>query len=450
MNNVYYTGHMIQKKEDFMKKVVLIMTLVVCTATFLYAGGAAEKAPVVPQAGTVTEVTYWTFQDVHLQFFQKMADLWNTQNPQRQIKLVGEVLPYEDMHTKLLIALQAGTGAPDIVDIEIAKYPNYLKGDIQLVPLNDVIDPVRDKFITARLDIYSKDGINYGLPFHVGASVIYYNMEILDAAGVDPYAIDTWDDYVKAGKQVKARTGKPMTTVEVTEHWSFWPLISQQGSDFLDKDGKVILDNETNVKTLQFLYDLMYTYNIAIATPGGFHHAEEYYGFMNDGGAASIWMPMWYMGRFTDYMPDLEGKILIRPMPRFTKDGYRSAGMGGTGTSVTNQASDVALTKDFLMFAKGSVEGNILLWEDLGFDPPRWDVWDDPAMNKPNKFTRYFLNEDIFGMLLEIKDEINPVNIKEKLPAVIDRLKSSVMVQVLQQRTHTPEQALKETADLIR
>jgi ABC-type glycerol-3-phosphate transport system substrate-binding protein len=99
-----------------------------------------------------------------------MAKLWNEQNPDRQIKFVGEVLPYEDMHTKLLVSLQAGTGAPDIVDIEIAKYPNFLKGNIQLAPLNDVIDPVRDKFVTARLDIYSKDGKNYGLPFHVGAS----------------------------------------------------------------------------------------------------------------------------------------------------------------------------------------------------------------------------------------------------------------------------------------
>ena len=171
---------------------------------------------------------------------------------------------------------------------------------------------------------------------------------------------------------------------------------------------------------------------------------------MNDGGAASIWMPMWYMGRFTDYMPDLKGKMAIRPMPRFTKDGFRSAGMGGTGTSITNQAKNVGLAKDFLMFAKGSKEGNILLWEDLGFDPPRWDVWDAPEMKRPNKFTEYFQNDDIFGMLLEIKDEINPVNIREKLPAVIDRLKSSVMIQALQQRTHTPKQALQEAVDIVR
>lgn len=427
------------------KRIVLSAILLVCMIGMVFAAGSAESA----KSKAVPELDFWTFQELHLSFYQKMAELWNKENPDRQFKFNGEVLPYEDMHTKLLVSLQAGTGAPDMVDIEIAKYPNYLKGDIQLVPLNDVIDPVRDKFVTARLDIYSKDGKNYGLPFHVGASVIYYNMEILNAAGVDPYKIDTWDDFMAAGKQVKARTGKPMTTLEVTEQWSFWPLIAQQGSDFVDKDGNVILDNEINVKTLQFLKDMMNS-GVAIAAPGGFHHAEEYYGFMNDGGAASLWMPMWYMNRFTDYMSDLSGKILIRPMPRFTKGGARSAGMGGTGTSVTRQAKDIQLAKDFLMFAKGSREGNILIWEDLGFDPPRWDVWDAPEMNTPNKFTKFYLNDDIFGMLLEIKDEIQPVNIKEKLPAVIDRLKSTVMIQALQQQNKSPREALKEAADLSR
>lgn len=431
-----------------MKRIILVTILMVSMVGLVFGAGAAETAKPAA-AAKASEISFWTFQDLHLAFYQKMAKLWNEQNPDRRINFLGEVLPYEDMHTKLLVSLQAGTGAPDIVDIEIAKYPNFLKGDIQLAPLNDVIDPVRDKFVPARLDIYSKDGKNYGLPFHVGASVIYYNMDILKAAGVDPYQIKTWDDYMAAGKQVKAKTGKPMTTLEVTEHWSFWPLVAQQGSDFLDKDGNVILDNAINVKTLQFLKDMMNS-GVAIATPGGFHHAEEYYGFMNDGGAASIWMPMWYMNRFTDYMPDLKGKILILPMPSWTVGGSRSAGMGGTGTSVTLQARDQKLAKDFLMFAKGSREGNLLIWTDLGFDPPRWDVWDDPIMKQSNKFTEYYLNDDIFGMLLDIKDEIQGVNIKEKLPAVIDRLKSTVMIQALQQQNKTPAQALKEAADLTR
>ncbi len=430
-----------------MKRLLVFLVLITCVFGMVFAAGGKEQA--APADGT--ELSFWTFQDLHMSFYEKMAKMWNEENPDRKIIFKPEVLPFEDMHTKLLVSLQAGTGgAPDMVDIEIGKYPNFLKGNVQLVPLNDVIDPVRDKFVTARLDIYSKDGQNYGLPFHVGASVIFYNTEILDAAGIDPYDIKTWDDYMEAGKIVKQKTGKPMATVEVNGQWSFWPpLIAERGSDLVDADGNVILDNEANIKTLQYLKDLLNS-GVAVAAPGGNHHAEEYYGFMNDGGAASMWMPMWYMNRFTDYMPDLSGKILILPMPRWTADGKRSAGMGGTGTSVTNQARDVELAKDFLMFAKGSEEGNLLIWEDLGFDPPRWDVWDNPRMNASNKFTEYYQNESIFGMLLEIKDEINSVNVKEKLPAVLDRINSSVMIQALQQQTKSPAEALREGADLAR
>ncbi len=432
-------------KECVMKRFLLLMVLITCMIGMVFAAGSKEQTAAAQEG---TKLTFWTFQDLHMSFYKEMAKRWNAQYPDRQINFVGEVLPYEDMHTKLLVSLQAGTGAPDIVDIEINKYPNFLKGNIQLAPLNDLIDPVRDKFVQSRLDIYSKDGKNYGLPFHVGASVIYYNVEILKAAGVDPYSIKTWDDYIAAAKQVKARTGKPMTTIEVTDQWSYLPLIAQQGSDFLDKDGKVILDNDINVKTLQMLKDMVDS-GIAITTPGGNHHAEEYWGFMNDGGAASMWMPMWYMNRFTDYMPDLKGKILILPMPRFAT-GTRSAGLGGTGTSVTMQSKNLQLAKEFLMFAKGSKDGNILIWQDLGFDPPRWDVWDDPIMNQPNKFTDYYVNDNIFGMLLEIKDEVLGVNVHENLPGVSDRVKGTVMIQVLEQKTKTPAQALKEAADLSR
>jgi arabinosaccharide transport system substrate-binding protein len=240
-----------------------------------------------------------------------------------------------------------------------------------------------------------------------------------------------------------------MTTVEVTEHWSFYPLISQQGSDFFDKSGKVILDNQINIKTLSFLKDMIYKTKIAIPAPGGFHHSEEYWTFMNKGGAASLMMPMWYMGRFVQYMPDLKGKIVIRPLPVWTKGGKRSAGMGGTGTVITNQSKNQDLAKKFLAAAKLSKEGSIKTWTILGFDPIRWDVWDDPKMSEPNKYTDYFGN-GIFKMLKEIKDEINPTNITEKFPAAVTLVQKSVVFKALKEQSQTPEVALKSAADELR
>ncbi len=70
-----------------------------------------------------TDLTLWTFQDLHAQYYTAMAEKWNAANPTEQINLKPEVLPYDDMHNKLLVALQSGVGAPDISDIESASSP---------------------------------------------------------------------------------------------------------------------------------------------------------------------------------------------------------------------------------------------------------------------------------------------------------------------------------------
>lgn len=444
------------KNASFLAMILVLITTMVLTGcggsngTPQSQGNDEEKSEVTTTgSGEKTTLNFWTFVGLHQKFYEDAAKAWNEANPDKQITLKATTYPYDDMHNKLLLSLQSGVGAPDIADIEISKFSNFLKGKTTLESLDDVIEPIKDKFVQSRLDIYSKDNHVYGMPTHVGATVMYYNKEILDKAGVNPDDIKTWDDYVQAGKKVVAATGKPMGTVEVTGFFSYFPMVVQQDSDFFDKDGNVTLDNETNIKTLQFLKDMIYTDKILVPAPGGHHHAEEYYGFMGKGGAASIMMPIWYMGRFLEYMPDLKGKIVIRPMPSMTPGGKRSAGMGGTGTAVTNQSKNTKLAKEFLAFAKGSKEGNIKIWQILGFDPPRWDVWDNPEMKKPNKYTDYF-SADIFDTLLSMKDEINSPMNTEKTPKAVDLVTKNVLFKVLKEQSQTPEQALKAAADELR
>jgi len=400
-------------------------------------------------SGKTTRLTFWTFQNSHQEFMVDAVNTWNEQNPDRQIELEVGVYSYDDNHNNLLISLQSGTGAPDIVDIEIGRFANYLKGTPQLVPLNDVIEPIKDKLIMSRFENYAKDGKYYGIDYHVGIPVIYYNTEICNKAGINIDEIKTWDDYVKAGKVVVEKTGIPMTTLEIQEHWSYYPLVTEAGGDWLAKDGSVILDSEQNIKVLQFLYDLMYVHKIAVAAPGGFHHAEEYYGFMEQGGAASVWMPQWYMNRFTDYMPALEGKIAIRPLPLWEENGSYAAGMGGTGTAITNQCKDIELAKEFLAFSKLSVEGALKCWTILGFDPLRWDVWEMDEMKEPNKFTNYYGTE-VFDMLVELRDKLPSINITDKFPNAQTLVQSSVVFKVLSEQSMTPEEALKAAAAELR
>ena len=426
-------------KRFFLFVMMFILMLVLTTAS------------VSPQAKATT-LTFWTFQELHKGFMDDAVATWNAANPNKQIELKTDVYPYEEMHNKLLIALQSGTGAPDLVDIEISMYANYLKGTTpSLVPLNDIIEPIKDKLIMGRFESYAKDGNYYGVDYHVGATVMYYNTDILDKAGVSVDDIKTIADYVEAGKKVVAKTGIPFTVVEVTEHWTFYQEMIKAGSDIFAKNGDVILDNQTNIDILQALSDWVNKDKIAVACPGGFTHSEEFWAFMNDGGAASLEMPFWYLNRFTDHMPNLKGKITVAPAPSWTEGGARSAGMGGTGTSITVQCKNQELAKEFLAAAKLSREGSIKTYTVLGFDPLRWDVWDAPEITAPNQFTDYFENgTDLFNVLLEVKDEINPTVITDIYPAAINLLKANATFKVVKEQSATPEAVLKQIADELR
>ncbi|QMV45089.1 extracellular solute-binding protein [Cohnella cholangitidis] len=415
---------------------------------------ASESAPAsdsasesAAPAAEPTKLTLWTFVQQHADYYKFMADSWNAANPDQPIELDAQNIPYDDMHTRLLLALQSGEGAPDLVDIEQSKFPNFMKGTVQLAELNDIVEPEIPNIVKSRVDIYSKDGKYYGVDLHVGATVMYYNKELMDAAGVNPDDIKLWSDVEKFGKIVVEKTGKPFITFEGAGNWSWWPAINQLKSDQVGVNGEVTVDDPRNIEAMKFFQKLV-NEKIAAVAPGAGHDTPEYKAFMNDGGAASVFMPFWFMNRFTDEMPDLKGKMILRPMPAWEEGGNRSAGMGGTGLSITNQTKSLDLSKKFLSYAKLSKEGNIQVWKQLGMDPIRTEVWSDPAMKEPNKFTDYF-GTDIFDTLLEIKDEIYPVNIREISPKVFDAIRNEAIPKIFQ-FNEDPEAVLKKIADTLR
>lgn len=462
-----------------MKKKIIALLLAASTALTMAACGAAPAAPAAPAAsedatapaeaaveeaaevseGAETapsgaqELTFWTFQAAHQKFMEDAAARWNETYPDRPIDFKAETLGYDDMHNNLMISLQTGTGAPDLADIEISMYANFITGDeasIPLVPLNDVIEPDKENLIMGRFDNYANHGNYYGVDYHVGATCLMYNKEIFEQAGVDINSIETWDDFKEAGKTIKDKTGKYIMACETTEHWTYYPLITEQGSDFFDPaTGEVTLDNQVNIDTLQWLLDGIND-GIFVEMPGGFCHSEEWYAYMNEGNVATIGVPLWYLNRFTDYMPDLKGKMAVRTLPVWEKGGANSAGLGGTGTSVTNQAKDVQLAKDFLYFAKISREGAIHTWTELGFDPIRKDIYDDPQMTAPNRFTEYFGNE-IYDVMDATADAISALSTSNPLyPEALTRVQKTVMFNVLSEKKQTPEEALKQAADELR
>lgn len=86
---------------------------------------------------------------------------------------------------------------------------------------------------------------------------------------------------------------------------------------------------------------------------------------------------------------------------------------------MTKTAKDIQLAKDFIAYAKLSLDANIEIWNTLGFDPINMSVWDmkDVTHNPENQFVKYFVNNP-FDVLNEIKEEINLIKSTSASPTI--------------------------------
>ena len=396
-----------------------------------------------------TTLTLWTFIAQHARFYEVMTENWNQLYPDRQIKLEATVLPYDDMHNKLQIALQSGVGAPDICDVEIGRFPNLLVGEPQLVPLDEAFAPYIDDIVPSRLGIYSKDGTIYGAPTHVGATVAFYYVEILEDAGVDYREIKTWDDFIEAGRKLKAvHPDKHMGIAETSANWTLAAMLAQQNTDFVTEDGEPLIDTPEMLRAVTLMQDMVKE-AIMTTCPDGQPDTEGGKGFVNQGNVACVIMPLWFMSRYVDEIPDMEGKVALAPVPVFAEGMPRSVGLGGTGTVVTKTAKDVVLASDWLAFAKLSEEGNRMIWEDLGFDPCNTALWTDTEMthNPENRYVKYFVNNP-FDVLNVVTDEIMMIRSTINSP-VINTYVVTTMLNELFEDTLDPAEVLEEAQDMI-
>lgn len=370
----------------------------------------------------VTTLNVWTFIELHQDFYMNMAEKWNEANPDKKVKLVLSNMQYDDMHNKLSLALESGEGAPDIVDIELGKFPAFMTGEIGLMDLSDAIEPYKENIVQSRLDIYSKDDKVYGLPTHVGTTVAFYNEKLLSDAGVNYQDIKTWDQFKEAGVKYHEATGKYFACVETTAQWMINLMLAQKGGDYVDADGKLNITSNEMVEVLEYIKGMQET-GAFETVPGGQPDNEEAYPSYNSGEYAVQIMPFWQTSRYTSYMSDLKEQVAIAPVPVFSETDGEVATIGGdgTGTAVVASGKNADLAAEVMAFIKLSEDANKEVWNVLGFDPVNTAVWTDTELtqNPDNQFVQFFTNYP-FDTLNLVKDNIGTLQsyTDEKYPSI--------------------------------
>ncbi len=378
--------------------------------------GPSAVTTVGPDGATHFEL--WSFVDLHNEFYANMVNEWNELNPDKQVQITFSTYPFNEMHNKFMLALQSGSGAPDICDVEIGKFPAYTGEDSPLYVMTDALAPYEESMVTSRLDIYSReDGERLGVPTHVGAAMMYWNAEIFEEYGLDYKSVKTWDDYTALGEQLKeASNGEVyLTSVDTSAVDWLWIAMAEYGEDWTGGPGgevNVQLDSVNKMLTMQqqWLND-----GIAMISIDGHTDNDACRVPIAEGKIASFPKASWYMSRFKDYMPDTKGKWDMTPLPVFEEGQPNSVGLGGTGTVITNECENPELAAEWLAWAKCSPQGCEHIWNDLGFDVCNMSMWTDEefAFDESNPYNTYFrvkpfevINQLKFGTVYTTMDSL--------------------------------------------
>ena len=142
------------------------------------------------------ELTFWSWAPG----IEDVVALWNQQNPDVQV-LVSRQDAGDAAVTKLLTAVRAGNGAPDLVQAEYQTITSLVAADAIADIAADLAPETPEHFSEG---IWSAigvgDGAVYAVPQDTGPLQLYYREDIFDDLGLA--APTTWDEYAEAARVV--------------------------------------------------------------------------------------------------------------------------------------------------------------------------------------------------------------------------------------------------------
>ena len=201
-----------------MKRLVLLVAVAVLLGGGLaFASGAQEAAASGAAPGAaytpdrrVDLVMWHSYSGVRQQLFESLVREWIKGNPLINVRLeYGGSL--WSMRDKLLTAIAGGSG-PDLAEIDSFWTPIFARPGA-LVKLESYMaeDPKYNKADLQMPSLTSTQylGESYSIPFNLSTIVMYFNMPLFKAAGLDPEkAPADWGELLSLGKKLSVdKTG---------------------------------------------------------------------------------------------------------------------------------------------------------------------------------------------------------------------------------------------------
>ena len=188
------------------------------------------------------------------EWWANFVDSFNTDNP--DINLNVEVVSWNDIYTVVNTRIQ-GNNAPDILNIDV--FADY-QADGLLLPAQDYVsEETYAKMYPSFLEQSVVDDVVWAVPDLASARAMYYNIDILEAAGVE--VPTTWEELTAACEAIKAYDdsiypwGIDMTTDEGQAAFAYYTW--NNGGGFVDENGDWALNSDANVEAIEYAIGLV-------------------------------------------------------------------------------------------------------------------------------------------------------------------------------------------------
>lgn len=377
-----------------MKK-LLALALTLCMLLSLCSFAAAEADK---------KLTIWTWDPTFNIAAMKVAkEMYQQEHPEVEID-IQEVLS-EDIETKVITAASAGdlSTLPDILlvqDNSFQKFAtNYPEVYADLTDLYDYTD-----FAPAKVAYSTLNGRHFGIPFDAGTAIATYRTDYLAEAGytiADLTDID-WDRFLEIGRDVKAKTGRPMLSGQAGALDTVMMMLQSCGSSMFTEEGSVNLKNNEELKEVLGYYSTMVKEGIFIEV----NTWDEYIGTLSNASVVGTINGCWILGTILS-LDSQKGLWDLTNMPKLVKaeNATNYSNNGGSSWAVIN-GKDVELAVDFMKAYRNVDFYNTILPTTSAI--ATWaPAKEAPAYTAPNEF---YNNQPIFATIVEYTGKV-PANI---------------------------------------
>jgi lactose/L-arabinose transport system substrate-binding protein len=379
-----------------------------------------------------------------------LLDDFNAEYPDIEV----EIVTYNagDTYQNLRLALSAGQGAADIVQVE----NSHLAGFVAmggLADLTDEVAPIMDKMNQYKWKDAELDGQYYAVPWDSGPVVMYYRRDVFEQAGLPTnpdevsQLVSTWNGYLEVCKTIKSETGlNCFANSKANNDARLYEIILwQQGLGYYNKDGQVTVDSPENIATLEKMGEFWaagVTSEEVPWTDGWYaelQSLEEPVATIVEASWLGVFLKSWIAG-------DTAGRWGVAYMPAMQAGQARASNDGGSTLVITEQSQNKEAAWAFIEFMLARRENQLKQFAYSDFLPALETTYDDHLFIEPDSF---FGGQVARRIYLDVAKQI-PIGYVYGPYYQLMHDHISTAIQRYATGALTAEAALKETAAQIR